>query len=491
MHETSDSRHERRSDGHDLTDHLGRSAAARRAVGVERFDFAADLLRLGRRGRSRGNPDPHLVRLRRDRRDLAAVQRADADHIGSDVRGGEAQTGEPLLDNPRGQSRASHGAGPCVRDLPLADVAVTKPERDLQRLGPGPPAGAVQRDAILRQLRHPHAADCCAQPSRSLPAAPARGRGTRSRRYRPSCSACVFTSLYRRLQNSYIRTKPRQYHRLRKVHASMRSLIRVAVGVALVVFAVVSASTAFGSHAASSFGKQRTVCRDSGWPSSAQGVPAALRGTAQGYFLWHDVRGWHLRLRAGSTGKLEGNVSANARIRVLGSTPAARLGLKAGASGFSFQLSGTGKGEGIDFAAACARRLTLNFGGSPASGAVASGEPIPAGYTSPTTVFLGARDPAPAASFKLIRPAATGVEGDILVGPDVPVCPSTGARRASTCRASFGSRPRLRREVALAASSSRWCRPMRKATSRLRSRRATICWPWSKTILGFPFRSLR
>lgn len=206
----------------------------------------------------------------------------------------------------------------------------------------------------------------------------------------------------------------------------MRSLIRVAVGVALVVFAVVSASTAFGSHATSSFGEQRTVCRDSGWPSSAQGLPAALRGTAQGYFLWHDVRGWHLRLRAGSTGKLEGNVSANARIRVLGSTPAARLGLKAGASGFSFRLSGTGKGEGIDFAAACARRLTLNFGGSPASGAVASGAPIPAGYTSPTTVFLGARDPAPAASFKLIRPAATGVEGDILVGPDVPVCPSTG-----------------------------------------------------------------
>jgi hypothetical protein len=224
----------------------------------------------------------------------------------------------------------------------------------------------------------------------------------------------------------------------------MRGLI--GIGVVLVALAAVGAGTAFGDHSSSSLGGQRTVCGDSGWPSSAQGVPAALRGVTQGYFLWHDGRGWHLRLRAGSTSELVGSVSASARIRLLGITSAVRSGLKARrANGFSFRLSGTGKSEGIDFAAACAGSLAVRFGEAPASGQVPSGAAIPVGSASPTAVFLGAKDPAPAASFELIRPPTTGVEGDILVGPSGPTCPSTGcpAKHAQgTVRIETASRTR-------------------------------------------------
>src|SRR6266487_2375632 len=104
----------------------------------------------------------------------------------------------------------------------------------------------------------------------------------------------------------------------------MRTSRLIGIGVVLVSVGAVGAAAAFGGDSTPSLRGQRAACGEGGWPASAQGVPTALRGVAPGYFVWHDGRGWHLRLRAGSTSELVGNVSASARIRLLGVTSAAR-----------------------------------------------------------------------------------------------------------------------------------------------------------------------
>ena len=149
-----------------------------------------------------------------------------------------------------------------------------------------------------------------------------------------------------------------------------------------------------------------------------------LEGGASGYYVWHNAAGWHLRVKAGTGAQLTGSVAAGARVRVVRASAAARAGLKTAPRSLTFRFSGTGKAEAIDFTAACSARLAFKLGpqeSAPSKSQPSGGAPS-AGETAPVLpVFLGNRGQAPAVRFDLTRPIATGVAGQVLIGPTCPV----------------------------------------------------------------------
>jgi len=150
-------------------------------------------------------------------------------------------------------------------------------------------------------------------------------------------------------------------------------------------------------------------CGEQGWAATAAGKPSA--GPAGSSFLvWHDAGGWHVRVSAATP--LVGHVNANAHLGVVAATQSLRLGLQAGTQSLSFHV-GSGASGSLDFKASCATRLGFQLG---------------QGSHGPVQVFLGARGMAPASAFRLQRPAATGVVGQIMLGGN---CPSIGG--GSTC----------------------------------------------------------
>src|SRR5437667_11203618 len=73
-------RHERRNDGQHLARRFRRASAGGRTVRVQRFDFIADLLRVGERERPRRDAHAYFVRIAA-RLGADAVQGVDADEI--------------------------------------------------------------------------------------------------------------------------------------------------------------------------------------------------------------------------------------------------------------------------------------------------------------------------------------------------------------------------------------------------------------------------
>jgi hypothetical protein len=145
---------------------------------------------------------------------------------------------------------------------------------------------------------------------------------------------------------------------------------------------------------------------------------------SDGYYTWQNSRGWHLWLKAGAGVKLSGRVTANARIKLSNASTTARKGLKAHGRALSFGFAGTGVAESIDFTTPCASRLSFRFGPTAPPGNPTGSAPGAADLP----IFLGARGKAPTPSFRLLRPALTGVAGQILIGPTCPVvtnsCPA-------------------------------------------------------------------
>jgi hypothetical protein len=205
-----------------------------------------------------------------------------------------------------------------------------------------------------------------------------------------------------------------------------------AAALAAIVSIMILASLGGHDHAGS--------CGQSRWPAIADGSP---RMVSDGYYTWHNARGWHLRLRADAGVGLTGRVTANARIRLSSASATARKGLKARGRALSFSFAGTGVAESIDFKPACASKLSFQLGSTAAPGNPTG--PAPGSANLP--VFLGARGRAPTPSFLLQRPALTGVAGRILIGPTCPVVtnscppakPGQGTVRIETAPRSKGA----------------------------------------------------
>jgi hypothetical protein len=180
----------------------------------------------------------------------------------------------------------------------------------------------------------------------------------------------------------------------------------LAATVAAVVTILILASLGGHDHAA--------PCGQNRWPAIVDGSPGTVSG---GYYAWHNARGWHLALEGDAGVDLAGRVTANARIGLSRVSAAARKGLNAHRRTLSFSFAGTGVAENIDFKTPCASKLTFHLG----STATPGNPPAPAAKPANLPVFLGARGKAPTPSFRVQRPALTGVAGRVLIGPTCPV----------------------------------------------------------------------
>src|SRR5262249_23086663 len=139
-------------------------------------------------------------------------------------------------------------------------------------------------------------------------------------------------------------------------------------------------------------------------------------------YVWVGGGSWHVRVKGSPTLPLAGRVTANTRLRVVGSTGSIKPALDPTGKRLTFSVSGVGEVQGVDLVASCANRLGFAFGTATRAGLAAS-QP---------RVYLGAQGQAPAAAFDLARPATTGVSGRILIGPTCPVAGFPGCPPART-----------------------------------------------------------
>jgi hypothetical protein len=192
----------------------------------------------------------------------------------------------------------------------------------------------------------------------------------------------------------------------------------------LLLTSILAVATVVAPMAASGFRSTRSKmpsCNDAGWAATAAGKPAALASAGgPSFYVWRDARSWHLAVKAASNAApLIAQVQSSAPVRVVDVTPALSANLRVSRRIISVRAASVGL-KRLDFATPCSRSLRFRLGVAEAG--AGSGGAIRPGPT-PVRAFLGASGLAPALSFRLSRPAVTGVSGRILVGP---TCPSIG-----------------------------------------------------------------
>lgn len=103
------------------------------------------------------------------------------------------------------------------------------------------------------------------------------------------------------------------------------------------------------------------------WPASVQGKPSVYQaGARAGDYLWHDSRGWHLRVTKVTSAKavFSGRIRSDKPLSVAG--VALELGdtftLSADKLTITYRFANYGHIDGLDFRTACANRL--GFAGS-------------------------------------------------------------------------------------------------------------------------------
>ncbi len=112
-----------------------------------------------------------------------------------------------------------------------------------------------------------------------------------------------------------------------------------------------------------------TTCTDGHWPASVQGQPTLLHaGGPGGDYIWHDARGWHLRVTHGTTARrvFTGRIVANAPMTVAAfrTEPGDKIELSADKKTITYKFNNYGHVDGLDFRAPCAHRVL--FAGSAA-----------------------------------------------------------------------------------------------------------------------------
>jgi hypothetical protein len=106
------------------------------------------------------------------------------------------------------------------------------------------------------------------------------------------------------------------------------------------------------------------ACPDTHWPAAVQGRPLKLHAGARGGdYIWHDVKGWHLRVTHAGTRKVvfTGRIVSSAPMTV---TPvrlenADGITLSADKLTLTYRFRNYGRIDGFDVKTECAQRLSI------------------------------------------------------------------------------------------------------------------------------------
>ena len=106
-----------------------------------------------------------------------------------------------------------------------------------------------------------------------------------------------------------------------------------------------------------------TVCDDGHWPTTVQGRPRFAAGSPAGDYLWHDARGWHLRVTHVGSRRVvfSGTISADQPITVNGVLLEKNdhFTLSADKLSLSYRFVNYGRIDGLNFRTACASSVTF------------------------------------------------------------------------------------------------------------------------------------
>jgi hypothetical protein len=148
---------------------------------------------------------------------------------------------------------------------------------------------------------------------------------------------------------------------------SLSIVAALAIPASMAASTSVSASSTTTTTAAIS----TTTCSDGHWPASVQGVPTLFHAGARGGdYIWHDARGWHLRVTHAGTARVvfSGRIVSSAPLDAVPVKLEGRdyVALSADRKVITYRMVNYGRIDGFDFRTACAQRLTFtgNMAGS-------------------------------------------------------------------------------------------------------------------------------
>lgn len=147
----------------------------------------------------------------------------------------------------------------------------------------------------------------------------------------------------------------------------MRLRLRIATGAlgmaGLVAMLAAPAGVAAASPApTAAAGVATAACTDGHWPASVQGMPVNFKAGARGGdYIWHDSKGWHLRVtHAGShavvfTGTIHASAPLDADPVKL--EPSDHFTVSADRKTITYRFVNYGHVDGLDFTTACAKSV--------------------------------------------------------------------------------------------------------------------------------------
>jgi hypothetical protein len=109
------------------------------------------------------------------------------------------------------------------------------------------------------------------------------------------------------------------------------------------------------------------ACTDGHWPASVQGMPVTFKaGARAGDYIWHDSKGWHLRVTHVGTHAVvfTGTIRASAPLDAdpVKLEPSDHFTVSPDRRTITYRFVNYGRIDGLDFRTACAR--TLGFRGA-------------------------------------------------------------------------------------------------------------------------------
>lgn len=145
-------------------------------------------------------------------------------------------------------------------------------------------------------------------------------------------------------------------------HHRPRGSLRSIALLAALVGALVVPSAAFATTTTTAEG----TC-DGHWPAATHGKPVTfVSGARAGDYLWHNARGWHLRVTKASSTRavFTGRIRSDKPITVTGVLleKGDTFTLSADKLILTYRFVNHGRVDGLDFTTACAERLVI--GGS-------------------------------------------------------------------------------------------------------------------------------
>ena len=125
-----------------------------------------------------------------------------------------------------------------------------------------------------------------------------------------------------------------------------------------------SAATAPSVATTAAAASTAVACTDGHWPYSVQGVPTLFHaGARAGDYIWHDSRGWHLRVTHSGTARVvfSGRIVSSAPLDAAPVKLEGRdyVAVSADRTVISYRMVNYGRIDGFDFRTACARSLSF------------------------------------------------------------------------------------------------------------------------------------